>query len=297
MSVVALDLTLPEGEESSVVTDDGAALGVTVAGPVDGADAKGPTVVFAHGWTNNRSVWAPAAKELLVEGHRVVLYDQRGHGSSTTGDDAPHVKRLGADLACVLDQLELTDVVLVGHSMGGFTTLAFACGHPDELAARVRGLVLVSTAAHGVGFGRFGPAMSSVLGPVLDWAVASPRVGSAVMRRMMGRKPNGTHISSTREMYLATPRHVRADCFNGFGSMDLRADLASLPLPLPLPTAVLVGRRDRLTPPRLGRTIASAIPGATFEVLPEAGHMLPLERPDEVLAAIRRVALAGERPS
>lgn len=283
MSVVALDLTLPEGEESSVVTDDGAALGVTVAGP---ADADGPTVVFAHGWTNNRSVWAPAAKALVAEGRQVVLYDQRGHGTSTCGDDPPRVERLGADLACVLDQVELTDVVLVGHSMGGFTTLAFACGHPDQLAARVRGLVLVSTAAHGVGFGRFGPAMSNVLGPVLDWAVASPQVGSAVMRRMLGRKPDSTHISSTRAMYLATPRHVRADCFNGFGSMDLRTGLGSLALP----TAVLVGRRDRLTPPRLGRTIAAAIPGATFDVLPDAGHMLPLERPTEVLAAIRRVA-------
>jgi pimeloyl-ACP methyl ester carboxylesterase len=86
-------------------------------------------------------------------------------------------------------------------------------------------------------------------------------------------------------MFVATPPQVRVDCFNGFGTMDLRAPLADVDLP----AVVLVGRRDRLTPPRLGRAVAAAIPGARFEVLPGAGHMLPLER-----ATVLTTTILGE---
>src|SRR5262249_28717953 len=127
-SVERLDLTLPPGEERTVVTDDGAALAVTDTRPDDRRGTA--TVVFAHCWTNNRAVWAPVAREVLAAGHRVVLYDQRGHGASTVGEEPPRVPRLGADLARILAELDLHDTVLVGHSMGGFGTVAFACEHP-----------------------------------------------------------------------------------------------------------------------------------------------------------------------
>jgi pimeloyl-ACP methyl ester carboxylesterase len=160
--------------------------------------------------------------------------------------------------------------------------MAFACEHAGSLSARVRGLVLVSTAAHGVGMGRLGPVASQVLGPAIDWAMARPRTGGVLARRVLGRRPSESHISSTREMFLATPAPVRVGCFNAFGAMDLRSALAQADVP----TTVLVGSRDRLTPPRLGRAVAAALPNARFEVLPDAGHMLPLERADEVAAAI-----------
>ncbi len=57
-----------------------------------------------------------------------------------------------------------------------------------------------------------------------------------------------------------------------------------------VPTRVLVGTRDTLTPPRLARQLAAGIPDADLEVIPGAGHMLPLERPDEIIEAIRVVA-------
>jgi pimeloyl-ACP methyl ester carboxylesterase len=62
-----------------------------------------------------------------------------------------------------------------------------------------------------------------------------------------------------------------------------------------LPAAVLVGSRDRLTPRPCADTIAAALPRAEHIVLDEAGHMLPLERPDEVAEAIARVVRAARR--
>src|SRR3546814_11871182 len=69
--------------------------------PVDG-----PLVVRVHCWTGNKELWAPVARRLVRLGHRVVLYDQRGHGSSTFGAGLDCVDRLGHDLAAVLSHLD-----------------------------------------------------------------------------------------------------------------------------------------------------------------------------------------------
>ena len=83
------------------------------AGPEDG-----PVVVLAHCWTGSQQVWAPVARRLVAAGCRVVRWDQRGHGRSRAGHKGHSIEGLADDLASVLDQLDLHDVVLAGHSMG-----------------------------------------------------------------------------------------------------------------------------------------------------------------------------------
>ena len=288
--------TLAGAEERTVTTDDGATLAVTVApGTADTTDTAvttgtagtaGPTVVFAHGWTNNRSVWLPVAREVAAAGHPVVLYDQRGHGASTLGTEALGIERLGDDLAQLVEQLDLRGVVLVGHSMGGFTVMSFACRHRDLLASRVRGMALVSTAAHGLSMGRMTPLAARLLRSRTVDRVVRARSGLVFTRRVLGRRPLPQHVRSTREMYLATPAEVRAGYFATFGGMDLRTCLAVVDVP----TAVVVGARDTLTRPRLGQVIAETIPGARYEVLPDAGHMLPFERTTEIVAEVLSLA-------
>ncbi|MBN2622405.1 MAG: alpha/beta fold hydrolase, partial [Acidimicrobiales bacterium] len=122
------DLTLPPGREVVVRTDDGARLAVTVAGT---PSADRAPVVLPHCWTGSRAVGVPVARRLLAAGHQVVLYDQRGHGESSTGSDPISVERLGDDLAAVVDHLDVTGAVLAGHSMGGMTVMSFACRHTE----------------------------------------------------------------------------------------------------------------------------------------------------------------------
>jgi non-heme chloroperoxidase len=260
---------LPPGEAFKVETEDGALLDGVVAG-------DGPLVVLSHGWTGNRSVWEPVAARLVKRGRRVVLYDQRGHGASTMGPEEPTIARLGADLEAVLRAVNAREAVVAGHSMGGMAAQALAVDHPDVVAERVRALVLVATGAARIVKRPVRISGHVTLGnPLVERLLLSP-AGPALVRAAVGRRPRLGHLVATRDTFLATPADVRLVFFRAMQTMDLLAGLASVTVPV----TVVHGRRDVMTPPRLGRVIAAAVPGARLVEIPGAGHMLPFEEPD-----------------
>ncbi len=105
-------------------------------------------VVFCHGVTLSSRVWAKQFETFPAAGFRAVAFDSRGHGESRAGDTGHSLDNLADDLRTVLEALDLRDVILVGHSMGGMAVQAFAIRHPDVLDERVSGLVLLSTSSH-----------------------------------------------------------------------------------------------------------------------------------------------------
>ncbi|MGV9771520.1 alpha/beta fold hydrolase [Streptosporangium sp. NPDC003464] len=302
------------GRQVTVTTDDGVRLAVDV----EEADSPEFAVVFAHGWVMNRHCWH-FQREALAGRATLVFYDQRGHGDSSAGTlDACTVDRLGDDLAAVVEQAVPggLPVVLVGHSMGGMTVMAFAGRHPGALAARVAGVALLSTSSGllaGSTFGLPGPIGRLV-----------PRVTPVVFERMLTRAtlidrsaalksrtnlpvtryiafgpraPRG-HVRFVNDMAAATPTEVMVGFFRDFLVHDKYAALAALGS---VETLVMVGGRDRLIPPAHSRRIAEAIPGAELAVLPGAGHMIGLERPEAVNQALadlfdRAARRTGARP-
>lgn len=278
---------LPEGQSLVVTTDDGADLAVTVAGPDDG-----PAVVLAHCWTGSRAIWASVAHRLVLGGHRVVLYDQRGHGQSTSSDAPPSVDGLGHDLRAILEATDAQDAVLVGHSMGGMTIQSYAALHPEHFAERARAVVLVATAARVLGRPIPGRVLHGALGDGRHEWTRRGRVGRALVRGSLGRRPQRSHVDLTLESFASTTGVARAGFLAAMATMDLRGGLADIAVP----TAVLVGTRDLLTPPRLGRELAARIPDAQLTVLPGAGHMLPLEAPDQIVDAVRAASSRAAAP-
>ena len=269
------DLDLPDGKPLLVTTDDGAELVGTVSG-------DGPLVVLPDCWTGSRTMWAPVAHRLLEAGCRVVLYDQRGHGDSTTGDDGFTIPRLGADLRAVLEAVDARDAVLAGHSMGGMTIQSLVAHHPDVADERVRAMVLVSTAASGLGRGRGDALGLRVIGSAgLERAMRSP-VGHALVRGSVGAGVRRNHLVVTRDLFVACPPDARAGFLDAMQTMDLREGIAAIGVP----TTVVVGTRDRLTTPALADELVATIPEARLVTLPDVGHQLPLEAPDEVTAEI-----------
>ncbi len=77
-----------------------------------------PALVFVHGWSCDRSYW-DAQVPFFSERHRVVTVDLAGHGESGLGRDAWSMRAFGQDVAAVVEELGLDEIVLVGHSMGG----------------------------------------------------------------------------------------------------------------------------------------------------------------------------------
>ena len=115
--------------------------GTALASETRGPD--GPTghpVVATTGWANDRRVWSPMGDDLAAN-HAVTTWDLRGHGDSETPAPGEYTRAhaLG-DLTAVLDHAG-RPAVLMGHSLGGYLSLAHAVNHPDEVA----GLVLVAT--------------------------------------------------------------------------------------------------------------------------------------------------------
>lgn len=272
---------LPEGRSLVVTTDDGAQLAVTVAGPDDG-----PTVVLAHCWTGTRATWATVARRLVLGGNRVVLYDQRGHGASTNAETRPSIRALGDDLRAVLEATDSDEALLVGHSMGGMSVMSYAGEHPEHFAERVRGVVFVATAARVLGRPVPERIIERALGDGRQEWTRRGRVGRAVVRRSIGQQPRRAHVEQTLESFASTTGIARAGYLAAMAAMDQRLALAGITVP----TTVLVGTRDLLTPPRLSRQLADALPDAELVVLPGAGHMLPLEEPDRVVEAVCRTA-------
>jgi len=274
----------PEGEATTVTTEDGIQLAVTVAGPPGG----GP-VVLSHCWTGSRAIWGPVAERLIQAGHRVVLYDQRGHGESTYGEDRPTIALLGHDLRAVLDAVGCERAVLAGHSMGGMSIQSYAQEHPGHFKEHVSAVVLVATAARTLGRELPAALVERLLGDRYPSWAGQGIVGRALVRGSLGAARQRAHVDLTLDGWARTPGYARAGFLTAMASMDLRSALRDVTIP----TKVLVGQRDTLTPVRAARQLADGIPGSDLLVLPGAGHMLPLERPDEVVAAIRQVAAAA----
>jgi pimeloyl-ACP methyl ester carboxylesterase len=99
----------------------------------------GPTVVFSHGWPLNADAWDSQMLFLGQKGYRVIAHDRRGHGRSSQPWDGNDMDKYADDLGALLDQLNLKDVTLVGHSTGGGEVVRYIGRHGTErVAARAQ---------------------------------------------------------------------------------------------------------------------------------------------------------------
>jgi pimeloyl-ACP methyl ester carboxylesterase len=245
---------------------------------------QGLPVVFLHGFPLDHSMWNDEL-EAISKRWRAIAPDLRGFGGSQVAVPSAtpgivSMEQLADDVAALLDALGINQpIVLCGLSMGGYVAFEFW----RKYASRLRGLVLCDTRAMPdtpeAAQGRYDLAekiLAEGARPVAD--VMVPKLFAPAS---LEQRSNLTAIQ--RDVILKTSTEGMSAALRGMAvRRDFRPHLASIKVP----TLVVVGEHDAISTVDEMRSIAAGIPNAQFVILPQAGHMSPLEEPDEFLKTL-----------
>ena len=184
---------------------------------------------------------------------------------------------------------------LVGHSMGGMVLLRLAADRLDALSERVAGIVLVATSGGPLSRLPYWELLARTLARLAALRLhRSNQVGRGLLppgdlaylvaRRSFGDHPEPRHVEMTRAIIDDTSAAVVGELLGDVMTVDVGDPLGAVELP----ALVIVGSKDRLTPPWHARRLAAALPRAELLTLAGCGHMVMLERPRELAAALER---------
>ena len=232
----------------------------------------GPAVLFIHGFPFDRSMWLEQITSL--RGIRAIAPDLRGLGSSVAADpdEGFSMELYARDLLGLLDALAVPEVVVCGLSMGGY--IAFECLR--RWPQRIRGLILIDTKAE---------ADDAAARDGRTAGMDAVRKGgtSAITEAMLPRllspvtlKTEPATVDRVRSMMNAAPAH---GVIGALQAMLDRPDSTPLLSSIRQPALVLVGQDDQLTPPEQAEAMCRHLPRGECRVIPNAGHLLPLEQP------------------
>ena len=248
---------------------------------------NGPAIVLLHGIGSGAGSWLEVALQLGQQGH-VVAWDAPGYGeSSPLPSQVPTAEDYALRLSQTLDSLGIANCVLVGHSLGAITAAAFTRLYPE----RVRRLVLISSAR---GYGD--PARAAQgeavrahrLGTLEQSGIA--RMAAQRSSAMLSPRASAKALEWVRwNMARLNPQGYRQAIELLCGDDLLRH------APLQVPCDVHCGEADGITPAEACLTLAKAL-GATFSLIPDAGHASPIEQPHPVagrLAFALKESLTG----
>ncbi len=259
---------------------------VTISYSDEGA---GQPVVLLHGHTLDRRVWNPIVGKLHAAGLRVLCPDLRGHGRSTRPNSGYHVSHHAADIIALLDEAGLDRAAIVGFSFGGGVVLEMAVSH----APRVAALGLVAPVMPDR---PFEPAFMTNLREVAG--VIRTQGIEAAMAGPWATSPLFSHSFTKQGVREAVAAMVKD--FPGAEFLATEHDRVERDWTIPerlggisAPTRVLVGEKEMPGFRAYADEAATGIPGATLDVVPDCGHLLPLEAPDAVATMI--LGLTGEK--
>jgi pimeloyl-ACP methyl ester carboxylesterase len=235
---------------------------------------EGPDVLLIGGLGDTVESWQ-FQLDGLQDRYRLTAFDNRGAGRTAMPDGRLSAEAMADDVAALMRALELPTAHIAGFSMGSAIAQELALRHP-ELA---RSLVLVSTYARPdalfrsqLDFWRWlpnaAPSERAFFEAFFTW-VYTPRAHA-----------DGT-VGQVVEEALAFPHQQSVEAFQAQVDVCREHDAADRLAAIAVPTLVMAGEFDTILPPRVGRAVAKAIPGAKFEVLPGEAHQPFQEVPDE----------------
>ncbi|GAA4922645.1 alpha/beta fold hydrolase [Actinoplanes utahensis] len=294
----------PFDRELTVTAADGTDLHVEIIEPESASDD--PTIVFVHGFALDMGTFYFQRKALAERGtHRMVFYDQPGHGKSGKLQSGSYdLAALGRSLAAVLEETTVPGerIILVGHSMGGMTIMAFAEQFPAWFGNRVTGVVLMSTSAGLFDKAKLGltNVVARASAPFIPlWSKAAQlgggtidraRVASSDLAWLLTRrygfgepKPSPSLVTFVESMNSKTSAETLTRYLQTLYTHNRIPALSAL---RGVPVLVVVGERDYLTPVTHSEQIIENLPEAELLKVENSGHVVMLEKADQVNAAL-----------
>jgi pimeloyl-ACP methyl ester carboxylesterase len=225
-----------------------------------------PALIFLHGWTCNRSFFAPQA-EHFARRHRVVSVDLRGHGESDKPQGKYPIATYADDVAYLIEELDLGKVVAVGHSLGAYAVLQLAAAYPDHVAA----IVMIEP----------GPLIDPPeMRAVFEATIEAIEAGNQEPRREVAKSlflptSDPELVNNVLSVMMAAPSHVAASAFRGMLDFDgptaaTQCKVPALHLAATYPAEIM----------------SQWLPTVVNGQMVGAGHVSQLEVPDQVNAMI-----------
>ncbi len=233
--------------------------------------ASAPPLIFVHALGLDLTIWDAVTGRL--PNHRILRYDQRGHGASDVPEAPYTMGSLIRDAERLMDHFEMRNAVIIGLSLGGMVAQGLAGKRLDL----IRGMVLSNTAAR--------------IGTADGWAarIADVRAGGmqavadSTLARWLGpRWKTHPDMPDLRDRLLGCPPQGWMGCAAAIAGSDFYTPTASLTLP----TLAVAGSNDQSTPPDLVRETADLIRGSEFHLIRGAGHVPCIDAPEAFTAAL-----------
>jgi 3-oxoadipate enol-lactonase len=243
----------------------------------------GTPLVLLHGFPLDSRIWRQQIAA-LSDRFRVIAPDLRGFGQSKS-DDAFTMQSLADDVHALLTDLGALPAILGGLSMGGYLALAYAKKYPSDL----RGLALIDTKAEpDTPEGKQGRQKMIELAR----SQGSKAVADAMMPKMLAPDADTSRPQVKRELDQIMNAQTPLTIEHALAAMRDRADFSAELPKIATPTLVIVGEHDAITPPAGAEAMSKAIPRSNYVMIRGAGHMSPMEQPQQVTDALRRFATA-----
>lgn len=231
---------------------------------------QGKPVLFIHGWTLSSEIWKEQLGWLAGQDLRAIAYDRRGHGQSSKPETGYDYDRLAADLAAVIDRLDLVDLTLVGHSMGAGEVVRYLSRHGDSRVARV--MLVAPTTPFAL---KTADNPEGVDGAFYDQSVAALQADrlaflNAGIPNFIGTHPAPEVLAWTRTIALQATLQAEIQCMRAFSATDFRPDMPAVKVP----TLIVYGTADSPAVPGNARRTHAAIAGSRLEVYEGQPHAL-----------------------
>ena len=235
-------------------------------------EGSGPAIIFLHGIGGNADNWVHQIAALKGD-YRCIAWNMPGYGGNPASDGMSFAA-MADDLAGLLDDLGLDQAVICGLSMGGYLAQEFVVRHPD----RVRGLILMCTsAAFGKPGGDFQTKFLAARLKPLDEGKTPAVIAPALAAGMQGPEA-GPDVAETLTASMARiPSETYRAALNCLVTFDQRDNVKNIACP----TMLIAGEHDSTAPAQVMERMAARIQGVAFHVIPGAGHIANIEKPDE----------------